>query len=126
MKKTLIILVLLFSSSVFAEDISDFEIEGMSIGDSLLDYMTEEEILEEIELSLSLNEYFYLKEPNKYVEVYLYKDFPTYDTVTFFVKNNSEEFDIIDRRILVCIKCYEQYYKYLRSYRKYGYVKDWR
>ena len=38
MKKTLIILVLLFSSSVVAEDIADFEIEGMSIGDSLLDY----------------------------------------------------------------------------------------
>ena len=49
MKKTLIILVLLFSSSVFADDISDFEIEGMSIGDSLLDYMSEEEILKEIE-----------------------------------------------------------------------------
>ena len=44
MKKTLIILVLLFSSSVVAEDISDFEIEGMSIGDSLLDYFSEEEI----------------------------------------------------------------------------------
>ena len=39
MKKTLIILVLLFSSSVIAEDISDFEIEGMSIGDSLLDLL---------------------------------------------------------------------------------------
>ena len=41
MKKTLILLVLLFSSSVFAEDISDFQIEGMSIGDSLLDYVSE-------------------------------------------------------------------------------------
>ena len=44
MKKTLILLVLLFSSSVFAEDISDFEIEGMSVEDSLLDYFSEEEI----------------------------------------------------------------------------------
>ena len=41
MKKTLIILVLLFSSSVVADDISDFEIEGMSIGDSALDYYGE-------------------------------------------------------------------------------------
>ena len=39
------LLVLLFSSSVFAEDISDFEIEGISIGDSLLDYFSEEEII---------------------------------------------------------------------------------
>ena len=37
----------LFSFSVpsFADDISDFEIEGMSIGDSLLDYFSEKEIL---------------------------------------------------------------------------------
>ena len=61
MKKLLALLFSLFllsSSSVFAEDISDFEIEGISIGDSLLDYMTEDEILEEIEESLSLNEYY--------------------------------------------------------------------
>ena len=51
MKKLLILLFSLFflsSPSVFADDISDFEIEGISIGDSLLDYMTEDEILEEI------------------------------------------------------------------------------
>jgi len=92
MKKLLILLFSLFflsSPSVFADDISDFQIEKISIGDSLLDYMTEDEILEEIELSLSLNEYFYLKEPYKYVEVYLYKDFPTYsDGLSFFIKNN--------------------------------------
>ena len=44
MKILLILLVLLFSSSVFADDIRDFQIEGMSIGDSLLDYFSEEEI----------------------------------------------------------------------------------
>ena len=52
MKKLLALLFSIFflsSPSVFADDISDFEIEGISIGDSLLDYMTEEEILEEIE-----------------------------------------------------------------------------
>ena len=47
MKKLLVLLLSLFflsSPSVFADDISDFEIEGISIGDSLLDYMTEDEI----------------------------------------------------------------------------------
>ena len=44
MKIFLTFLVLLFSSSVVAEDISDFEIEGMSLGDSLLDYFSEREI----------------------------------------------------------------------------------
>ena len=48
MKKLLIILFSLFflsSPSVFADDISDFQIEGISIGDSLLDYMTEDEFI---------------------------------------------------------------------------------
>ena len=46
MKKLLGILVLglLFSSSVFAEDISDFQIEGISIGDSALEYFTEKRL----------------------------------------------------------------------------------
>ena len=44
MKILLTLFVLLFSSSVFAEDISDFEIEGMSIGDSALDYFSEKDI----------------------------------------------------------------------------------
>ena len=44
MKILLTIFVLFFSSSVVAEDISDFQIEGISVGDSLLDYFSEEEI----------------------------------------------------------------------------------
>ena len=91
MKKLLVLLFSLFllsSPSVFADDISDFEIEGMSIGDSLLNYMTDEKIHEEIELSLSLNEYYYLNEPIKYVEVYLMEEFPKYDNgFSFFIRN---------------------------------------
>ena len=90
MKKLLVLLFSIFflsSTSVFAEDISDFAIEGISIGDSLLDYMTEDEILEEIEINK--NDYYYLNEPTKYVEIYIFKDFPTYDFVSFFIKNNS-------------------------------------
>ena len=44
MKILITLFALFFSSLVIAEDISDFEIEGMSVGDSLLDYMSEEEI----------------------------------------------------------------------------------
>jgi len=44
MKILLTIFILLFSCPLFAEDISDFEIEGMSVGDSLLDFMSEDEI----------------------------------------------------------------------------------
>ena len=47
MRVFLAVLVLIFSlqSWTKADDISDFEIEGISIGDSLLDYYNEEEIL---------------------------------------------------------------------------------
>ena len=64
MKKLLILLFSIFflsSHSVFADDISDFQIEGISIGDSLLDYMTEDEILKEIEINkYQAFEYFLL------------------------------------------------------------------
>ena len=91
MKKKLVLLFSLFllsSPSVFADDISDFQIEGISVGDSLLDYMSEDEILKKIELKE--NDFSYLKEPNKYVQINLYKAFPTYKSgLSFLVKNNS-------------------------------------
>ena len=43
-----IFLGLLWCNVGFADDIRDFEIEGMSLGDSLLDYMLEEEIKENV------------------------------------------------------------------------------
>ena len=47
MNKLLLILIFIFSFQTFtrANDIRDFEIEGMSVGDSLLDFMTESEII---------------------------------------------------------------------------------
>ena len=46
MKKFLgFLFVLIFSTNIsLADDISDFQIEGMSIGDSALDHFTEEQI----------------------------------------------------------------------------------
>ena len=90
MKKLLILvfsLFFLYSPSVFADDISDIEIEGISIGDSLLDYMTEEDILKEIEVNKDM--YLFLNEPNKYNEVFLFSNLKTYDAVSFYLKNNA-------------------------------------
>ena len=58
-----LVLVLIFSFQSWsrADDIRDFEIEGMSIGDSLLDFMTREEI------KLSKRNYF--KDQRKYYVV---------------------------------------------------------
>ena len=98
MKKLLLLLFSLFllsSPSVFAEDISDFQIEGISIGDSLLDYMTEDEILDEIELNKDY--YYYLKEPNKYAEVYLFNYSSTYEAgLSFLIKNNVADLYIAE------------------------------
>ena len=90
MKKLLILLFSLFflsSPSVFADDISDFQIEGISIGESLLDYMTEDEILEEIELNKNI--YTHLKEPIKYREVFLFKNLKVYYSLSFLLKSNG-------------------------------------
>ena len=49
MKIFIAVLVLIFNiqSLSKADDIRDFEIEGMSIGDSLLDYFSEKKIIKE-------------------------------------------------------------------------------
>lgn len=91
MKILLTFFVLFFSSFVNAEDISDFEIEGMSVGDSLLDYIPKDEIIQE----LKVNEFFYdYLEQGKFGEVYLYKYFKSYDHVSFFVKVDDEKYMI--------------------------------
>ena len=47
MKKFLatLILILTLQTSSWADDIRDFQIEGMSVGDSLLDYFDESEMI---------------------------------------------------------------------------------
>jgi len=90
MKKLLALLFSLFflsSPSVFANSIYDLEIEGISIGDSLLDYMTENDVLRGIQVTKDW--YYYLNEPYKYAEVEVQIDSRIYDYVSVFVKNNS-------------------------------------
>ncbi len=54
----IIILILNLQSWTKADDIRDFQIEGMSIGDSLLDYMSEEEINNAKQNSTKMKEEF--------------------------------------------------------------------
>ena len=92
MKKLLILLFSIFflsSPSVFADDISDFQIEGISISDSLLDYMTEDEILKAID---DAEIYYFLNEPNKFVEIYIKKDLSVYDYLSVFIKTKSSKY----------------------------------
>ena len=113
MKKLLVLLFSIFflsSPSVFADDISDFSIEGISVGDSLLDFIDRDKIIEEIEITK--NSYNYLKEPNKFAEVYLRNDFPIYEIVSVFIKNNSPNQFIInddDKFIILAVRGMTKY-----------------
>ena len=85
-----LVLIFSFQSWTKAEDISDFEIEGMSIGDSLLDYFSEEEILTQIKLNKHMYEYT----TEKFGEVYKYSGLEQYYLMSFFVKPNDNKFII--------------------------------
>ena len=82
MKILLTLFVLLFSPSVFSDDISDFQIEGMSIGDSLLDYFSDKEINNGFLVYSSTSNIFFqnaLRSPK----------YKVYDIVDFSLKNND-------------------------------------
>jgi len=85
MKKFLAILVLglfLITPSQ-ADDIRDFQIEGMSIGDSLLDYFTEKQILDKRKNWFNDNEYT--------ITVFEDKTFKSYDKLQIVYKTNDIE-----------------------------------
>ena len=87
MKTFLILVVLFFSSSVLAEDISDFQIEGMSIGDSLLKHYDKNEILLfEKQYSEFNNRKFYTINVNSKSN--------TYDNIMIRLENDDDNFVI--------------------------------
>ena len=87
------VLVLIFSiqSWTKAEDISDFEIEGMSIGDSLLDYFSEKEIRNNIK-----DVYSYIEDKTFVLSAFDEKDFSPkiYEIVQIEFKDNDKDYKI--------------------------------
>jgi len=89
MKILLTIFFLFSSSSVIADDISDFQIEGISIGDSLLNYFSENEIKENINYNI------FPGKDNKFVSVEMYSNlFEIYDFVKFIFLNKDTNYKI--------------------------------
>ena len=87
MKILLTFFVLFFSSSVVADDISDFQIEGMSVGDSLLDYYSKDKILN------SIVDYDYADD--EFYQIYLEeKKFTTYEALQINLKTDDNNFII--------------------------------
>ena len=90
MKIFFTLFVLLFSSSVFAEDISDFEIEGISIGDSLLDYFSEKEIKK------AKKDYGYNNDDFTTVEFYQHPSLNMYKNLSVSFKSNDAKYQIYE------------------------------
>ena len=93
MKKlsTYLFLVLFsFSAPSFGDDISEYQIGGISLGDSLLDHLSKEEIITEIERNRPA--YNYLNDD--FGAAYLYGNFDTYDRLSFFVKPKDKHYTI--------------------------------
>ena len=88
MKKILAILVLslYFTAPSKADDISDFQIEGISIGDSLLDFVSKK--------SIDNQKPFIYPKSNKFKEYKVDKKLSLYDMITVSVKASDDKYII--------------------------------
>jgi len=111
MRVFIAVIILIFSlqSWTRADDISDFQIEGISIGDSLLDYYSEEEINKSV---VDFGEYkksifytklktynslvgVYIKDDNKYIIKGLFGNLAIYSEISDCYK----KMEVIDKEI---------------------------
>ena len=117
---TVLLLIFSLQSWIKADDISDFEIEGMSIGDSLLDYFSEDEIKNNI-----VKTYYKYKSTKKFVAVEFYEVpfFKTYkDGIQIHLKRNDKKYEIYSIRAFfyiddksTCLKKREEIVKDIKS-----------
>ena len=83
---TLFIIFFSIHSLTKAEEITDFEIEGISIGESLLDHMTNDEI--------KYNELKFHPSSSKYYAVNYSGKKDTYEYVDFYIKRGDRKYEI--------------------------------
>jgi len=91
MRVFIAVLLLLFSfqSWTKADDISDFEIEGISIGDSALDYFSKDELDQRKEIG------FVYDDKSFYSATYYDKDFfKVYNAIQLHIKTNDSNYII--------------------------------
>ena len=98
MKRLLIILILTFSFQALtkADDIRDFEIEGMSLGDSLLEFYSLQEIKEEV-----VNATYYPKSKKMMVVGFKSKEVNLYERYEFHIKKNDKKYIIYSVKGLI-------------------------
>jgi len=81
----IIFVTLLYSNIAQSNDIRDFEINGVNIGDSLLDYFTKEKIENSTKTNYS---------NQKYYDIHISTESDQYDQLTYTVKNGDNYFII--------------------------------
>ena len=88
MKKILTILILIFTLQTpsQADDIRDLQIEGMSIGDSLLDYFSEKK------LSRAKSDTHFKNQKYKIIKLEKFRKLELYHTLTLWVKDNDKKY----------------------------------
>ena len=86
----IVVLGLLLSISTKADDIRDFEIEGISIGDSLLDYFSEKEIKQ----NLKVNYFSRIKDKTFVTAEIMDGKFKNYDGLQIVLKRNDNTYKI--------------------------------
>ena len=84
----LFLILFSFSAPSFADEISEYQIEGISIGDSLLDHLSSEEIITEIEINKPTYNYL----TDEFGEVYLPGKYKDYDNLSVFVKPKDKNY----------------------------------
>ena len=83
---SVLVLILSFQPFTKADNIQDFDIEGMSIGDSLLDFMTKKEI--------NKNILDYFTDERKYYVVGKTSDLNTYEQIEIYLKTDDKNYII--------------------------------
>ena len=91
MRVFIIVLVLVFSlqSWTKADDLKDFQIEGMSIGDSVLDLFTKDYIKKRSKFVVRGGKKF-----EEYSKILIKKDLSNYDSIFIYFKTNDKKFII--------------------------------
>ena len=81
---TILIFILSFQSLTKADEISDFQIEGMSVGDSLLNFYNEKKIK-----NSKMN---YLKGKREFYVVGIMEEWNSYESVEFYLKTGDNKY----------------------------------
>lgn len=89
-----ILIFSIYTFKVYGNDASSFQIEGISIGDSALNFLNRSEIIKQTKKNSS--QYSHLKNPNEFGEIYILDNdkFEIYDGISFFVKQSDANFEI--------------------------------